>query len=180
MIFSKKFKREFWQEKKFFKGEQRPKLNPLMPLDLEIGCGNGRHPIAYAQRNKARQILAEKEVIANVKSLTNAEVLKDLKNYDFGFLLRDNTLLNNVSSPIKFQEYLMSGVIPIMSEGIGDYTEEMKEHNLAIITDKYNRVYKEDLLKLLRDKNLDDRLERYLNTYDFRSKVQEHPVIVLE
>ena len=58
MIFSKKFKREFWQEKKFFKGEQRPKLNPLMPLDLEIGCGNGRHPIAYAQRNKARQILA--------------------------------------------------------------------------------------------------------------------------
>jgi tRNA (guanine-N7-)-methyltransferase len=36
----------------------RPWLDPSRPLDLEIGCGAGLHPIQYARAHLDRQILA--------------------------------------------------------------------------------------------------------------------------
>lgn len=36
----------------------RPILDPAKPLDLEIGCGVGLHPIRYAKANPGRQLIA--------------------------------------------------------------------------------------------------------------------------
>ncbi len=33
-------------------------LDPAMPLDVEIGCGVGYHPLKYAQKNPGRQLVA--------------------------------------------------------------------------------------------------------------------------
>lgn len=72
--------------------------------------------------------------------------IKDiLKNYDYGFLIRDNILLNNVSSPIKFLEYCASGVIPILSDNIGDYSKIVEDNNIGIVLKDSDNL--EDMLK---------------------------------
>lgn len=95
-----------------------------------------------------------------IKSLNQSEVLSDLVNYDFGFLLRDNILMNNVASPIKFSEYISRGVFPILTEGVGDYSQVVSSKSLGIICNDeefdVSRLY-----DLLNDKCSLDRLYEY-------------------
>jgi glycosyltransferase involved in cell wall biosynthesis len=65
-------------------------------------------------------------------SLTQNEVLEKLPSFDFGFILRDNLLLNKVSSPIKLLEYASSGVIPILTPYVGDYSKIIKKLGIGI------------------------------------------------
>ncbi len=63
----------------------------------------------------------------HVKSLKPAEVPSHLKLLDAGFLLRDNLVLNIVSSPTKICEYLAAGVPLVCTEYSGDYARSV--HN---------------------------------------------------
>jgi hypothetical protein len=80
----------------------------------------------------------------NIKyfSIKQNEISTILQNYDYGFLIRDNLLLNKVSSPIKFLEYYASGVIPIISDYVGDFS------NLVMKT-KIGFIYREDKSELV-------------------------------
>lgn len=57
-----------------------------------------------------------------VKSLPHEEVIKELSKHKYGFLLRDDNIVNKTSSPIKYFEYLSAGVIPILTPYVGDYS----------------------------------------------------------
>ena len=59
-------------------------------------------------------------------------VLKN-KEQDFGFLLRENLLFNRISSPIKFLEYSSNGVVPIITQFVGDYSNDVEKYKLGII-----------------------------------------------
>jgi glycosyltransferase involved in cell wall biosynthesis len=52
---------------------------------------------------------------------------------DLAFLIREKHLLNKVSSPTKFSEYVMCGLPVIMTEEIGDYSEIMKTQDFGIV-----------------------------------------------
>src|SRR5207249_3408785 len=41
---------------------------------------------------------------------------------DYGLLIREKSVTNQVASPVKFAEYLACGLQIIISEGIGDFT----------------------------------------------------------
>ena len=41
---------------------------------------------------------------------------------DYGWLVRDQSITNSVASPVKFAEYLISGLKILISENLGDYT----------------------------------------------------------
>ena len=116
--------------------------------------------------------LAEKSMQGNnikgaeVKSMDQNEVINDLINYDFGFLLRDDILLNNVASPIKFIEYISQGVIPIISKGIGDYSELVEKNNLGLIIDINNDILDiERINELINDKEIYKRLFEISNNF---------------
>ena len=94
---------------------------------------NSKLTIITNEVTKAECLLREKNILAQVISLPQHEVEKELWKYDFGFLLRDNINVNNVASPIKFLEYVGNGVIPIISEGIGDYSSLVKEKNIGVL-----------------------------------------------
>lgn len=68
-----------------------------------------------------------------VFSLEPEQVSNVLHSYDFGFLLRDNILLNKVAAPIKFLEYCSAGVVPIITPYVGDYAEIVKDRDAAIV-----------------------------------------------
>lgn len=65
-------------------------------------------------------------------SLKHEDVNKYIMQFDFGFILRDNLLLNKVASPIKLLEYSSSGVIPIITPYVGDYSQIMINKKIAI------------------------------------------------
>jgi len=68
-----------------------------------------------------------------VKWLSNDEVFAALACCDYGLLIRESSITNKVSSPVKFAEYLASGIKVIISQGIGDYSEFVKGHDCGYV-----------------------------------------------
>ncbi len=54
---------------------------------------------------------------------------------DIGILLRERVLTNRVAAPIKFSEYMCCGLPCILSEGVGDTSEVIREGNAGIVLD---------------------------------------------
>lgn len=59
-----------------------------------------------------------------IDSRTPEEIFREYENCDFGYLLRDDTIINNVACPTKLTEYLKFGIIPILkSVHIGNFVK---------------------------------------------------------
>ncbi len=68
-------------------------------------------------------------------SVDRNEVPGYLNAADIGFLLRARHPLNEVASPVKFGEYLASGLTVISSPGIGDVSRLIEREGLGILVD---------------------------------------------
>ena len=64
------------------------------------------------------------------------EVPEYLDIADYGFCIRDDNLINNVASPTKILEYLSRNVKPIITDCIGDFSNELKSKSLACVLNK--------------------------------------------
>lgn len=74
-----------------------------------------------------------KNAIVTLESVPNQEMVKYLNAADFALLLRENVVLNNVSSPVKFAEFQLCGLPVIISESIYDYSKFCKQHNTGFV-----------------------------------------------
>jgi len=93
-----------------------------------------------------RDIVQAKVIVdkyENIKSKIKIYSLSDrkqieetLSKIEFGFLLRDDDPVNNVSSPIKLAEYLSCNVNIIISDSIISYAPLVKEYQAGIVVDK--------------------------------------------
>ena len=70
-------------------------------------------------------------------SLERTEVDTYLNAMDFSLLLRDNSILNIVSSPTKFPEYLINGLPVITTDYVGDYSKQVRKHKLGYVLSDY-------------------------------------------
>jgi len=68
-------------------------------------------------------------------SLPHEQVLETLQMGDVGLLLREESLLNEVSSPTKFAEYLLAGLPVLLTEHAGDYGETAHRKGLGHLVD---------------------------------------------
>ena len=74
------------------------------------------------QEEEAKAILEAKKVRNYiVKCVDKYEVKDELKDVSFGFVIREDNIINRVSTPTKFSSYLCAGVLPIYSECLRDY-----------------------------------------------------------
>jgi glycosyltransferase involved in cell wall biosynthesis len=74
-----------------------------------------------------------KDKDCTVLSLGPTAVPRYLAAADVGLLPRDENLVNRVASPVKFAEYLASGIPVILSDGIGDYSELVRSGDLGAV-----------------------------------------------
>jgi len=65
-----------------------------------------------------------------------AEVKNILLAADYGLLIRENSITNQVASPVKFAEYLACGLQVIISENIGDFSSFVSKNNCGALTNK--------------------------------------------
>lgn len=64
-----------------------------------------------------------------VKWLQHKEVLAHLHCCDYGILVREQSDTNKVASPVKFAEYLYSGLEVLISENLGDFSDFVRINN---------------------------------------------------
>ncbi len=68
-----------------------------------------------------------------VKWLDHAQVGQALATCDYGIMVRERTITNQVASPTKFAEYLSNGLRVITNEGLGDFSELARKADLGIV-----------------------------------------------
>jgi len=71
-----------------------------------------------------------------IVSLRHDDVAQWLIAGDCGLLLRDDSMLNRVSSPTKFAEYLAAGVPVILEGTIGDYNSFVREKSVGVVIER--------------------------------------------
>ncbi|MDM1245256.1 MULTISPECIES: hypothetical protein [Acinetobacter] len=75
---------------------------------------------------------ALKEKLTIVSLSTKSEIENFLSNCEFGFLIRDDIVVNHVSSPIKLAEYLSCGVNVITTSSIRSYSPLLKDAGIIL------------------------------------------------
>jgi len=87
------------------------------------------------------------------KTGTNKEVISAYSDFDLGFVLRDDTAVNNVACPTKIVEYIQNGVVPILkSNKIGDFIELGMKYFL--IEELITKEVKQDIIEKYKINNL--------------------------
>jgi glycosyltransferase involved in cell wall biosynthesis len=113
---------------------------------------------------KIAEILCRKYGLSKNDTMIEEATQDNLKEYlnasDFGLLLRENTLVNNVASPTKFAEYLLCGLPVIISEGIGDYSEFTINKNVGIVI-RNNDINFERIVSIISKESIFNRSEIY-------------------
>ena len=91
--------------------------------------------------------LVNRYKVANFKvlSVDFQNMPKYLDVCDFGFCLRRNHIINRVASPTKVLEYISRNVKPILTEYIGDFSNELYKYGMAEIVDIQNPNTKLDM-----------------------------------
>lgn len=112
-------------------------LEQLLSLCEEI---KSHHENAYflLMTNSA----VEHHLPENLKACTSRrwvspdQVSTYLMAADYGLLYREATMTNRVASPVKFPEYLHSGLNVLVSEGIGDISDFVVKHSCGSLLDR--------------------------------------------
>lgn len=120
-------------------------LNPyqMIPEMLRIwralsACPDVRFLLLLAHDQPTAGVRPGLELIDRIPRLVHMSVPRSeipayLAAADVGFLLRKEHMLNAVASPVKFGEYLASGLAIATSPGLGDASRVVAEHDLGVL-----------------------------------------------
>jgi hypothetical protein len=103
-----------------------------------------------------------------IKHVSKENVGEELSGIKYGFVLREDKLINNVATPTKLSDYLSNGVVPIISDSVSDYYNYFKNQRYFIFHE--NGMSPIDLAKKILD--FDDKInmsaikEDYNNIFD--------------
>ncbi|NKI26851.1 glycosyltransferase family 4 protein [Arenibacter sp. 6A1] len=116
----------------------------------------------YVEQDKRNRV-----TLVNVR--TSLEVEDFLSKMEYGFLIRDNILLNNVASPIKLAEYLACGVNPIISDSLVEFKDLILDYDCGIVIENENNH--QAILKLLEHKTNSKNAINLYNTFFTRKSL---------
>ncbi len=92
-----------------------------------------KHPNVFfriysKEYDRAKEIISKYKIKNySVESLPPTEVDQALSSCKFGFIIRENNVINNVATPTKFGTYIGNGVIPIYTPAIKAFEDLSKE-----------------------------------------------------
>lgn len=61
----------------------------------------------------------------SIKFVEVSQLQQEISSYKYGFVIRDNHIVNQVATPTKLNSYLSSFLIPIYSDGVADFAENI-------------------------------------------------------
>jgi glycosyltransferase involved in cell wall biosynthesis len=90
-------------------------------------------------------------------SVPRSDVPEYLAASDIGFLLRDDDPINTVASPVKFGEYIASGLAVVTSPGLGDISCMVTDRNIGALVRPRDRAAAVDVCEDLISQVISDR-----------------------
>lgn len=69
----------------------------------------------------------------SVQWLKEQEVHAVLGTCDYGWMYREQSVTNQVASPVKFAEYLAAGLSVIISTELGDFSKFVEDHHCGVV-----------------------------------------------
>lgn len=104
---------------------------------------SARLTIYTKEQDKAKYILEKYNVEAEIKYVPYQKISEELRNFKYGFILREDNIVNNVATPTKMSSYLANGIIPIYTDVVGSYKENLTNLKYSIpITTNYDGLEK--------------------------------------
>ena len=107
--------------------------------------------------HKLLELLQQEQIPAThylILTKPYTEIVDYLNAGDIGLGLREKNIYNQTSFPVKFAEYLASGLFPVVSEGSGDITQwVMRTGYGAIVSNPSDSELKHSAVELLQQKN---------------------------
>lgn len=108
----------------------------------------------------------------------------ELRKYKYGFIIREDNIVNNVATPTKMNSYLASGIIPIFTDAVDAFVENIKKEgyspiclsSASSIEDKANSVLKfenKDFLLSKYEVYLDAVFNNYYNDEKYKEEIVE-------
>lgn len=100
------------------------------------------------------------------------EINSFLSVADYGYVFRENSITNRVASPVKIAEYLSCGLKILISENLGDYSQEIQKNDLGFLIKVNSPLPKLALLKSNERKRIKlfAKNKLYLKSEDISSK----------
>lgn len=120
-------------------------LTPVMSKDIHLKILFLSKPDESINRLKAK---FPGQVID--KWVSHQEVQQVLSACDYGILIREQSITNQVASPTKFAEYLSAGLPVLISDCIGDYSD-------FVLKNGCGQIVKETVSNHLRPLSLDEK-----------------------
>lgn len=82
-----------------------------------------------------------------IKSVPKDQVKNELLEASYGFILREDNIVNRVATPTKFSSYMAAGVIPVFSSCLTDFNSIANELKYALGLKQDYRI--EDILRFI-------------------------------
>jgi len=107
-------------------------IDLMMEIIQKHARNNYRFLILSGQKSKFEKLIRHYHIPAEyirVLSLSPDELWRYYQIAHYGFILRDDILVNRVANPTKLAEYLQHGIIPVVKlSQIGDYDQYLYEN----------------------------------------------------
>ena len=129
----------------------------------EAQIPNSKLFVYTAEKEKAISILVQHNVINfEIGFVKNEELPKVLKKIKYGFIIREDTVVNRVATPTKISTYMSCGLIPVFSTCLRDFAT-------VAINLRYVVPYDENFISKLEEFNAIDMkqiYEEYKDVFD--------------
>lgn len=105
------------------------------------------------------------------KFVTHEEVHIELQQCDYGILIRDDKITNQVASPVKYAEYLSAGLKVLISPKLGDFSDFTIIYNCGIIIKNEipflskPSIQEKNNIKTICSENFDKNCEKISSSY---------------
>jgi hypothetical protein len=84
------------------------------------------------EHDKAKELLHKYGIEANIKYVPYEQLNNEIKDYKYGFIIREDIEVNRVATPTKMNSYLANGIIPIYTDVVGAYKENISKMRFSI------------------------------------------------
>lgn len=89
------------------------------------------------EKQKASELIERYNIKNSTIKFVSLDMLnEELERYKYGFLIRDDHIVNNVATPTKMNSYLANGLIPIYTNVIKDFNANFDRNNFILLDHK--------------------------------------------
>ena len=100
---------------------------------IEDKIHNATLTLLTKENEKATDLIKKYDIkSANVKYVDLKNLNDELLKYKYGFLIRKDNLVNNVATPTKMNSYLASGLVPIFTNAITDFKDNINLNGFSL------------------------------------------------